>query len=419
MDPHRPGLWHNPDFVKLWAAATISIFGSLITRTALPFTAILVLKATPVQIALLAAADLASQFLVGLVAGAWADRLRRRPIMIAADLGRAALLGTIPLAAFFHALRIEQLYAVAFLTGILTVFFDVADQSYLPTLVRREQLVEGNGKLSASASIAEVGAFGLSGWLVQLLTGPIAILIDALSFLWSALFVGLIRAPEPAPAPPGGGQSIRAEIAEGLRVVLGNPLLRAIAGCTLTANLSFRISGAVFLLFTTRELGFQPGIQGMIFAVGGVSSLLGALVAGRTAHRFGAGPVMIAGVVLMGVSMLLIPLAQGATMLALLLLVAQQLGDGAFTVYDITQVSLRQAITPERVLGRANASIRFSMLGAMLAGSLLGGLLGETIGLRATLTAAAGGILLSALWLILSPLRTLRAPLEPASEKEI
>jgi len=402
------GLWHNPDFVRLWSAATISIFGSLVTRTALPFTAILVLNATPFQMGLLAAADIGSQFLMGLVAGAWVDRLRRRPILIIADLGRAALLGTIPLAAFLGRLSMTHLYVVAFLAGILTIFFDVADQAYLPALIRREDLVEGNSKLAASASVSEAAAFGLGGWLVQWLTGPIAILIDAVSFVISGAVIASIRTPEPPPARSAEQSSVRDEIVEGMRTVMHTPLLRGIAGCSLTASFSFRIFGAVFILYVTRELGFAPGIQGMIWAVGGISSLAAAVLATRATARFGLGRTMIGGVIVMGLSLALLPLARGATLLALLLLVAQQLGDGGFAAYDITQTSLRQLITPSRILGRVNASIRFSVLGAMLAGALIGGTLGETIGLRSTLAVAACGVLLSSLWLVFSPVRTLR-----------
>ncbi len=385
------------------------------TRTALPFTAILVLNATPFQMGLLAAADLGSQFLMGLVAGAWVDRLRRRPILIVADLGRAALLGTIPLAAFIGRLSMTHLYAVAFFTGILTIFFDVADQAYLPALIRREDLVEGNSKIAASASVSEVAAFGLGGWLVQWLTGPIAILIDTVSFVVSAAFIGRIRAPEPHPARGAERSTVWDEIVEGMRTVLHTPLLRGIAGCSITASLSFRIFGAVFILYVTRELGFAPGIQGMIWAVGGVSSLVAAVLAGRAAARFGLGPTMVGGVIVMGLSLALLPLARGATLVAVLLLVAQQVGDGGFAVYDITQTSLRQTITPGPVMGRVNASIRFGVLGAMLAGALIGGALGETIGLRWTLAVAACGVLLSSVWLVFSPVRFLRSVAPPAA----
>jgi MFS family permease len=228
------GLWQHPDFVRLWAGQTISVFGSLITGTALPFTAILALDASAFEVGLLAASRTVPSLLIGPFAGVWADRLARRPLMIAADLARAVLLATIPLAYAFDALHIEQLYAVAFATGALTMIFDVAYQSYLPSLVTREELIEGNSKLQATSSVAEFGAFSLGGWLVQILSGPLAILIDAVTFVFSALFVRAIRAPEPAVAavPAEGRPGVGREFVEGLRAVLdwelatvGDPLM--------------------------------------------------------------------------------------------------------------------------------------------------------------------------------------------------
>jgi len=403
------GLWRNPDFVKLWAGETVSIFGSLISRTALPFTAILVLDAGPAEIAVLGVADIGPAIVAGLFAGVWVDRLPRRPIMIAADLGRAALLVSIPLAYALDGLRIEQLYVVAFLTGILTMFFDVAYMSYLPSLVRKGELLEGNSKLAASASVAEVGAFSAAGWLVQLLSGPAAVLIDAATFLVSAVFVGSIRKPEPARAPVEDRESMVREAAAGVRTIAGNPVLRTLAGTGVMEAFFLRIYGTVVLLFMTRELGFGTGVLGLIFAVGGVSSLLGALVAGRATERLGIGIALPLGLALMGVSMLFVPLAQGATLLAATFLIAQQVvGDGAFTVYDIGSVSVRQTITPERVMGRVTAGMRLSGLGGTLAGALVGGLLGETVGLRGTLVIASSGMLLAAVWLAVSPVRGLR-----------
>ena len=417
-------LWRNPDFVKLWAGETISVFGSLVGRTALPFTAILVLDARPIEVALLSVAELLPALLAGPLVGVWVDRLHRRPILILADLGRALLLTTIPLAHLFGALQIEQLYAVAFLVGILTMFFDVAYLSYLPSLVRKDELLEGNSKLAASSSAAEIGAFPLSGWLVQLVTGPVTILIDAVSFVFSAAFVASIRGREPPPAPARERQSVRAEFVEGVRLVFSDRVLRPLAASAVTLELSYRVFGAVFLLYATKELGFKPGILGIIFALGGISSLLGAILARRSAHRLGVGVAMWGGLLLMAVSMLFVPLARGATVLAAFFLIAQQLvGDGGATVYEINQVTLRQAITPERMLGRVNASIRLTALAAMLIGSLTGGLLGETIGLRATLVVGAGFTFAAAAWLILSPARALRGPplivAEPSSAARV
>jgi MFS family permease len=413
------GLWRHPDFVRLWTGETISEFGSLIGRTALHFTAILVLDARPYQVALLLAADIGSGVLVGPVAGVWVDRLRRRPILIAADLGRAALLASIPVAYALDALRMEQLYLVACLTGAMTMTFEVAYRSYLPSLVGREELLEGNSKLTASSAAAEVGAFGAAGWLVQILTGPVAILLDAVSFLFSAFFVGAIRKQETEPPPAHEREGVMSEITEGLKVIMRHRTLRAIAGGEFLNHFSFAMFGAVFGLYVIRELDFQPGILGMIYAVGGASSLIGALVAGRVASRFGIGPAMVYGLAIMGVAMLAVPLARDATLLAAALLLAQQLfGDGAFTVYSVNEMTLRQTITPDRLLGRVNAGMETGPHAVMLVGALAGGLLGELIGLRATLVIAACVMLLAALWLAASPVRALRSVPLPAPELE-
>jgi len=407
MNHKIASLWRNRDFLKLWSGQTVSMFGSLITRTALPFTAILVLKASPFQMSLLLAADLVPGFVMGLVAGVWVDRLRRRPIMIGADLGRAVLLVSIPVAASLGLLHIGQLYAVALLTGSLTVFFDVAYRSYLPTLVRREQLVEANSRLTATASAAEVGAFGIGGWLVQLFSAPLAILIDSFSFLCSAVFVGLIRTSEPPPLPKTERKGLLPEIGEGLRVVLGDPFLRVMAGCAVAVELHFGVFGTLFLLYTSRELGFEPGLLGLIFAVGGLSSLLGASVAGPSARWLGIGRAMTLGLLLFSLAGLLAPFARGATVFAAVLLIAQQVfGDGAFTAYEVNQISLRQVIAPSQMLGRVNASMQFASLVATVIGSLVGGLLGEAVGLRSTLVIGACVTLPAVLWLMLSPLQT-------------
>lgn len=353
---------------------------------------------------LLAAAELAPKFLVGLLAGVWADRLRRRPLMIAADLGRAVVLASVPLAALLGVLRIEQLYVVALLAGVLTVLFDVAYQAYLPVLVGRAALVEGNSRLTASASVAEFSGFSLGGWLVQWFTAPLAILIDALTFLWSALWVGRIRAPEPPPAPAAERTGLRLELAEGFRAVLSHPVRRALAGCGVTVSLSMRVYGTVILLFCSRELGFSPGVLGTVFAVGGFTSFLGALGAAAAGRRLGLGRAMIAGLFLSGVGSLFNPLAPGATAVGLLFLVlAQVVTDPAHTVFDIHQTSLLQSVTPDHLLGRVNGTIRFLEFAAGLLGTVVGGLLGEHVGLRATMFLAAGTTVLAVLWLVLSP----------------
>lgn len=401
----RSGLWRHPDFLRLWGGQTISEFGSLVGGAALQFTAILVLDAGPFEVAVLAASTLVPGFLFGLAAGVWVDRLRRRPIMIAADIGRALVLASIPLAWAFDVLRIEHLYVVAFFTGTFTFAFDVAYRSYLPTLVQRDELIEANSKLTASSAATEVGGFGIAGWLVQLITGPLTILVDAVSFLGSALFLRSIKAPEATPSAEAR-RSVLREVVEGLQLVVRDPLLRATAISSVTLDFSMRIFGTVVLLYMIRDLGFGPGVLGMIFAVGGVSSLIGSVVAARAGRALGLGRVMVLGLVVFGLSQLLIPIAQGPMAVVAMFLIVQQFGDGAYVVREISEMSLRQAITPEPFLGRQNASFQFGGIAAMLAGTLVGGVLGEVIGLRWTLVIGAGGTFVAAFWLLLSQVRS-------------
>lgn len=401
------GLWRDHDFMRLWTGQTISKFGSQIGDGALQFAAILVLGATPVQLGLLAAARTAPVLLFGLLAGVWVDRLRRRPILIAADLGRGLLLCSIPAAALLGALRMEQLYIVAVLVSLLSLFFDVAYQSYLPALVRREQLVEGNSKLSISDSVAEIAGPPLGGALVQLISAPLAVLVDALSFLASALALALIRVREPGP-PPARRQHIWRDIVEGLRVALGTPVLRALLGSAVTISLAGGVVGALYNLYAIQELGLSPAAVGLVIGVGGLSALVGGLVAERAARRFGVGRAIVGGLALGGGAQMLILLARGPVALNLALLLLAQAADIGLAVYFINEVSLRQTITPDRLLGRVNASAGFLMAGAGLIGALLGGALGQAAGLRVTMAAGLVGMLLSSLWLVFSPVRSLR-----------
>ena len=417
MRLRRTGLWRHPDFLKLWTGQTVSVFGSLITGTALPFTAILVLDASAFQVAVLRATDIVAGVLVGLVAGVWVDRLRRRPLMILSDVLRALVLLTIPLAWALDALRIEQVFVVAFLVGVLTILFDIAYQSYLPTLVRREELVEGNSKLTASASVAEFGAFSLGGWLVQVFSAPLAILIDAVSFLVSAACLLVIRAPEPVPAPAESRAGVRAEIVEGLRVVARHPVLRVLAAAAFSEAMARGVIGSVVLLYLNRELGFGPGVLGMIFAVGGVTSLFGALAAGPVTRRAGIGPTLIVGHLVTGLGSLFLIAAGDTSALAVVLLVANQcVTDPAATVADITSTSLRQSVAPARVIGRVNAGIRFISLLMTLVFTLLAGLLAGAIGLRGVMAFGVALNFLPALWLVLSPVRGIRVAVGEAEE---
>jgi MFS family permease len=406
----QAGLWRNAAFLHLWSAATISTYGSLVTRTALPFTAILLLDASPAEIGALQVAELLPSFLFGLVAGAWVDRVRRRPLMIGADVVRAFLLATIPLAALAGSLGLGQLYVVAALTSVLSVTFDVAYQSYLPQVVAKHELVEANSKLSAAMSVAEAGAFSSAGWLVQLLTAPLAILVDAVTFVASALFVARINAEEPRQSTSTSFSlpALTAEIHGGLRAVWKNPVLRGMAAAGIAQQMAFGLVGTVFLLYVNQELGFEPGILGMVFAVGGISSLLGALVAGRLL-RYSVGVVMIGALLFAAAGEALVPLAVAADSVGLGLLIGQQLvADSALTIYDIIQVSLRQAIASAEIVGRITASMRVVEVGALLLGTVMAGSLGGTIGLRATLWLGVVCSVVSACALALSPVRSLR-----------
>lgn len=421
MRPKFNGLWRHPDFMKLWIGETVSVFGSQVTNLALPLTAALVLKANALEMGILAAVEMLPFLVLSLFAGVWADRIRRRPILISADLGRFVLLGSIPLFALLGWLSIPYLCVIALLTGIMTVFFDIAYQAYLPSLVEREQLVEGNGKLEVSRSVAQIAGPGIAGWLIQLVTAPIAIIVDAASFLVSAIFVGFIRKAEPIEITKlGERRSVWAEIGEGLNVVLGNKVLRSIAGCTGTTNFFASIMQAVFILYMTRELNLEAGVLGIIFAVSSIGALIGATLANVIAKIFGVGRTIVGSAFISGVGGLIIPLAAGPQWAVIALLIVGQL-ILTFTgpVYNITQVSLRQAITPHRLQGRMNASMRFMVWGTMPIGSMVGGLLGETFGLHATMFIGTGGMTLAFLWVLLSPVRALQEQPTPVAEEPI
>jgi predicted MFS family arabinose efflux permease len=410
------GLRHNRDFLKLWAGQSVSLIGSQITRLALPLAAVLTLHANAAQMGLLGAAQLAPFLVLGLVAGVWVDRLRRRPILIAADVGRAALLAMIPILALSRTLRIEHLYAIGFLFGTLELFFEVAYQSFLPSIVQRDQLTQGNSMLQLSDSTAQVAGPGVAGALVQLLTAPVAIIVDALSFVVSAITLVLIRTPEPARSVdqhPG----VWAELREGLKLVVGHPWLRAIAGCTATLNFFANLLMTVYILYVTSRLGLTPAVIGAIFAVGGASTILGTMLAGPVARRLGLGPALIAASVVIGLAGLLIPLAGGPGLLAVALLAGTQVLWGlSRPIFDINQLSLRQSMTADRLQGRVNASMLFIVWGVIPFGSLLGGALGSTVGLRPTVAVGAAGMLLAVLWMVFSPIRSLRTQPSDLSE---
>lgn len=410
-NPFATPLWQNAAFVRVWAAATVSIFGSLITRMALPLAAILILGAGAFEVALIRGMELGTTLVVGLVAGAWVDRLRRRPVLIWADLGRAFLLGSIPAAHVLGVLTLIHILAVSGLAAVLTTFFDSADNAYLPTIVERERLVDANAALAASGSASEFMAFGLSGFLVQLLTAPIAILIDAITFIVSALLLGSIRREEGPPPAKEDREPVLREIREGLRIVVHDPLLRAFAGAQMALSVLWGVFGATWFLFTLEELQLGPAILGVVAGVGGFSSFIGAVVASRATRRFGIGPVAIGALLLSAIGNAFIPLAPaGLPLLAIACLVMQQLvADSAVTVYDITEVSVRQGVVEDRALGRVTSTFHVAAVLAQLIATLAAGVLAEAIGLRLTSWIAPLGGVAGALILWASPVRHLVA----------
>ena len=396
---------------------TVSQIGSQVTLLAVPTVAILILHAGPFQVGLLSALEFLAFPTLGLVAGVYADRLRRRPIMIVCDLGRMLALGSIPVAYLLNALVLEQLYVVALLTGIFTVFFDVSYQSYLPVLVERSNLLEGNTKLEISRSVAQVSGPAIAGFLIQWIGGAKAVAVDALSFLVSAVALSTIRTPEPEPKPAGasGATGFIAEMKEGIMVVFKNPILWRIAACTATTNFgSIMVFGAVLLVFMYRDLHLSAAVVGIIFAIGSVGSLLGALMASWISRRLGLGLTLGTSIVVGGVSLLLTPLALlGAPVLVL---GATGLVTGiTVPVYNINQVSLRQAITPDRVQGRMNATMRTIVWGTFPLGGVLGGILGTTVGVVQTIILGAVLSTLAALWIFLGPVIRVKAQPAPVT----
>ncbi|HLJ34436.1 MAG TPA: MFS transporter [Ktedonobacteraceae bacterium] len=406
---HLQGLWKNSDFLKLWLGRTISNMGNGITGIALPLTAVLVLSATPAQMGIIGALEGISVLLFGLIAGVWVDRLRRRPVLIVTDISRALVISSIPAAALLGILRIEQVYIVAALVGILTVFFNAADASYLPGLVQSTELVEGNSKLGISDALAEMVGPAIAGALVQIFSAPLAIVVDAFTFLFSALCMARIRKPEPAPTEVEPRSSVWHESVEGLLFVLRHPLLRALAGSASLFNFTGMFIGTLYTLYVVRTLGLSPTILGLLVATGGLSALAGASVARPVIERIGLGLAIGGGLFIYGLVGLLMPLAFGPVpVVATLLFTSQLVGDAAISTYFIAELSLRQSLIPHHLLGRVNASIQLLTGGMAPLGALIAGIIAEYVGVRSTLFIGVAGVISAGLWLLLSPVSKIR-----------
>jgi MFS family permease len=414
----RPSLFRHADFLKLWSAETVSQFGTQVSLLAIPLIAAVVLNVTPFEFGLLATIEFLPFILISLPAGVWVDRLRRRPILIVGDIGRGLSLLSIPIAFELHVLTIWQLYLVGFINGCLTVFFDVAYQAYLPALVDREDILEGNSKLEISRSSAQIVGPGAAGFLIGAVTAPIAVILDSLSYFASAAFVFRIRKSEPLPeshTAEGKRPGMREEVAAGLRYVLTNPYLRSIAGCTGSSNLFGNIGFAILILYLVRVFAFTPELIGVAFAAGSIGALAGALTANRIGSRIGVGPTIVLSAVIFGPPFLLVAAAPRELALPAVS-VALLIGGFAGVVYNINQVSFRQAITPERMQGRMNATMRFIVWGTIPPGNLIGGFLGGLIGLHETIWVSAILSLTPFLFVLFGPVRSIREMPEPVGD---
>jgi MFS family permease len=401
-------LWHHRDFVKLWTGQSISEFGSQISQLAIPLLALLDLHATTFEFAVLGVLGFMPFILFALPAGVWVDRLRRRSILIVGDSARAVLLALIPILWAAGVLQIWHLMVIQFVVGIFTVFFDVAYQSYLPSLIDREDLVDGNSKLQLSVSVAQVAGPSTSGALIGAITAPYAVIFDAASFVISSMFMITMRHRENVPERPSNGHpKMWPQVKEGLRWVVGHPWLRAIAADTGTSNFFGSLYFAVLLVYAVRTLHFSPLALGAMFAVGSFGSIVGALLANRLRLRIGVGPAIVWSSVAFCVPGLIYPAAPHAAALPLFMVAQAIIGFGG-VAYNITQVSLRQAITPERLQGRMNAAMRWIVWGTIPLGALLGGAVGQWVGLEAALWLGAIGGLTGFLPVALSSVRSIR-----------
>jgi len=455
----RRSLFRHPNYLKLWTAATVSLFGTQVSQIAIPFIAAVVLKASAGEVGLLTTIEFLPFILFTLPAGVWVDRFPKRRILVIGDLGRAMMLISIPIASALGSLTIWQLYLVGFVNGAMTVFFDVADQSFLPTILKRDELVEGNARLQISQSSAQILGQPVGGGLVALLTAPVAVLIDAASYVGSATLILWIRltssgatatgrrsdglqaaeaaaaeaaaveatapdaeaglppsagaaiaaeasAEHPA-APTDDGGSMRSQIMAGLRYIGHHRFLANIAASTATSNLFSNIAFAILPVYLYRTLGLSPATVGAIGGIGGAGVLIGALIASRAAASLGVGRVIVGSLLIGAVSFLLVPLAP-PELAFWFVATAFFVGGLTGVVYNVNQVSLRQAITPEHFLGRMNATMRFLVWGTIPIGSLIGAGLSEVIGVHTTIWVGASLGVLSFVPVFLSPVRSLR-----------
>lgn len=401
------GLWRSADFLRFWSAQTISMFGSQVSGLALPFVAVVVLDASAFEVAALGTVEFLPFVLFTLPAGVWVDRLSRRRLMVVADWGRAIALASVPVAYAVDALTLAQLFAVGFIAGTLTVFFDVSYQSYVPSVVEPDQIVTANAKLELSRAGSQTAGPAIAGGLVSLLTAPYAVAVDAVSFVASAVLLASIRRTEQLPEPVTAPTSMLADIKTGLTYVFRHPLLRPLIWTIGIGNFFLSILTSILVVYAVRYLHMSAAEVGVVFAIGNLGLLAGAPLAGRLARRFGIGPILIVGSTLVGVAYLGFA-ASPRNIAPPLLAVAQFIWSFGAVMYFVNGISLIQSITPDRLLGRVNASRRFAVWGVIPLGNLCGGAIGSWIGLRTAIWVGGAGATISVLPLLLSPMRTVR-----------
>jgi hypothetical protein len=406
--PHR-ALWRHGDFLRLWAAQSVSSFGAWITRTGLPMMAVMALAATPSQLGLLAAMSSGSALLVGLTAGDFVDHTARRPILIAMDLARALILVVLPLSALFGVLDMFEVYAAAALVAAASVLFDIADHAYLPGLVGKPLVIDANAKLSASESVAEMGGPALAGLLFQWLTAPIAVTANAATYLLSALLLARIRAAEPALVHAKPRRGWIDGVATGARTAWQEPRVRVLLIMTATGGLFGGFFAALYIAFVLRDLGLSPALLGLGIGAGGAGALVGAALARPMARWLGVGPTICLTGVLSAFGTMIVLLAPANPVGGMTALVVSQfIGDTFGIIPLILASSLRQTVLPLNLLGRVAATFRVAGGAAAVAGAVAGGALGQMFGLRQTLLGAIAGLMIGPLIGLLSPLAKVR-----------
>ncbi len=410
MKTHFTGLWHNPDFMRLWVSQTISEFGSRVTRDALPLIAVITLTATPVQLGLLTAIPSIPILLFGLYIGVWIDRLPRLRILFLTNIIRPLILLAIPLTALWGILSVELLYIISAVLSVLGMTFEIAYRAVLPSLVKSEALFEGNSKLAMTDSLAEIGGPALAGLLIQWFTAPFAVLFDIVSYLIAAFILKDIRKQETPRTKPDDieANSIH-EILTGWRFLAGHKLLRPLVLYRSFTSFFGSFIGPLYALFAIETLNLSPAQLGMVIASGGIGAILGSFLSGRLASSRNFGKRLISILLLNGLMVLLIPLTSGSvTQVMILLIISQIVGDATAVLFSIHELSLRQSLTSEELLGRINASSEFLIQGVAPLGAILAGFLATASNPRFVLFLAAFGVIASSLWIILSPLRTVK-----------